>query len=186
MERNRPSCTGILAWDRRGFFQMSLFIEVRQKQVKSYPDGPSKSCKRSSYQPFTQASPLLMAQNMLNKIEWKKFLRVLASFSSCCSLPELSPNQVILLPRQQPAMSLTNRGVALSLCVYTKVRVETTACFQRDKTPADVHNKAGPRGLMPCGGPAGWQSFVLEARGWRPSATMTCSQALHSLGSTAR
>ena len=78
-------------------------------------------------------------------------------------------------------MLLTNRGVSLSLCVYKKVRVETTACFQRDQIPADVHNKAGLRGLVPCGGgPAGWQGFVLEARGWGPSATPTCRQALHS------
>lgn len=65
---------------------------------------------------------LLMAQNILNKIEWKKFLDVSASFSYCCSLPELTPNQVILLPGQQPVMSLTTRGLVLSLCAYKKVR----------------------------------------------------------------
>jgi len=99
---------------------MFIFIEVRQKQVKSYPDGPSKSCKSSSYQPLTQAFASLMAQNMLKRIEQKKFLHVSASFCSCCSLPELTPKQVILLPRQQPAMLLTSRGVSLSLCACTR------------------------------------------------------------------
>lgn len=71
-ERNRPSCIAMLAWDKRGFFQVFIFIELRQKQVKSYPDDPSKSSKRSSYQPFRQAFPLLTAQNTRNKTKGKK------------------------------------------------------------------------------------------------------------------
>lgn len=45
-------------------------------------------------------------------------------------------------------------------------------------TSADIHKKAGPRGLVPCEAPAGWQSFVSETRSWGPSAVPARSQDL--------
>lgn len=51
-----------------------------------------------------------------------------------------------------------------SLCVYKKVRVKTTACFQSDPCLCPQGRTQGSRALW---GPAGWQSFVWETRGLR-------------------
>lgn len=61
----------------------------------------------------------------------KKFLRLSASFSSCCPVPDLTPNQVNLVPRQRPAMPLTNRGVSLFLVCVQESQGENNCLFPK-------------------------------------------------------
>lgn len=124
---------------------------------------------------------LLMAQNILNKMSEK------SSWTSQPHFPTAVLFQSSFLTRSSCCQgnSLLCRSPPEDysfLCVHT--RKSESACFQRDQIPADIH-KAGPRGPVVCGGPAGRQRFFLEGRGWGPSATPTCSQALRSLGGTA-
>lgn len=78
------------------------------------------------------------------------FQSLLLTRSCCC--------QGNGLPRHSPQRSIP-------FCVYKKVRVETTVCFQRDQIPADVHSKAGPRSSCL----AGVQQDG-RALSWRPGA----------------
>lgn len=66
----------------------------------------------------------------------KKLRHVSASFSSC-SLQALTCGQATSLPRQQPAMSLTNRGAS----------AWNNPCVQGHRAPAEVHTEpCAPQG----------------------------------------
>lgn len=89
-----------------------------------------------------------MAQNTLSKTEWKKFLHMSASFLSCCSLPELTPNQV-LLPRQQSAMFLPNRERSIPFFVCVQERQSGNNClFPKRSQPLLTSTKRQDPGVL--------------------------------------
>lgn len=78
-----------------------------------------------------------------------------ASFLSCCSLPELTPNQVILLPRQQSAMSLPNRERSIPFFVCVQEHQSGKNClFPKRPQPLPTSTRRQDPGVL---GPAGFQ-----------------------------